>query len=414
MIEFCYKLCNKQKKGKIKMKKGLFKLRFGFKKTAYVIIAFSATFMMSVPALTQDVSAAQVVARSIEMSSSAASATSVSYNVTFTPQTNIASGGGIVVDICSDSPIIGSTTCLFPTGFDWGGATPTLAVNSGMGSTWTAAGLQGGAGAGKSQTLELTSTGGTLTNGTPANFTISSVTNPSATNTSFYARILTFDTAAHMTSNYTVGTSTTRVAAPAGMQDYGGAALSTANTISITATVMETLTFCTSKVAPGTGCSGLTSPNLTLGTGTPPALSSASVSTDTAYTQISSNDQSGTIVRMTDNNTCTNGGLKSGANCIPGNGSFATIPTSTADFGLNVGAGSGGTGTVTANANYGSTAGSYGMGSAVTSTYGDPIEASTAATANVNSLLTFGAQSAPTTPAGIYTATMTLIATGTF
>jgi hypothetical protein len=54
------------------------------------------------------------------------------------------------------------------------------------------------------------------------------------------------------------------------------------------------------------------------------------------------------------------------------------------------------------------------MTSTALSQYGDTIEASTAACDSVNSQLTYGADATTTTPAGVYTTTEALIATGTF
>jgi hypothetical protein len=50
----------------------------------------------------------------------------------------------------------------------------------------------------------------------------------------------------------------------------------------------------------------------------------------------------------------------------------------------------------------------------VSSTYGSIIQTSTAPSANSTSTLTFGATASATTPAGLYTATMVLVCTGTF
>jgi hypothetical protein len=120
-------------------------------------------------------------------------------------------------------------------------------------------------------------------------------------------------------------------------------------------------------------------------------------------------------LKVTSSTTCAGLSRDSGSTCgIPGKGAFGAITAGTAAFGLNVADGTGGTGTVSHNANYGTTAGSYGMGTATYGTYGDPIESSTGACANVNSLLTYGATASTTTPAGVYSTTESLIATGTF
>jgi hypothetical protein len=391
-----------------------------------VVMALAVAGVVLVPLFGQQVSAlgGLVTSRSIQLSNSTPSATSTTYNVSF-KATSAATVGGILIDFCSDSPIIGSTSCTYPTGFTLG-TTVTVSGLSGFTTNtgWvTTNSLQCGAAASNFQVLELTSStpyAPSSFGSTPINFQITGVTNTSNTGT-FYARIYTFDTAAHTpnTAAYCPSSpTTTRAAGPfTGELDYGGDALSTATNISLTATVMETLNFCVSAVAPGTGCTGTSAPTLTLGHGSPKALDSTAVDTATAYTQVSSNAGSGVVVTLKDLTSTTCAGLSNdgGTSCtIPAIGAFGVITAGTADFGLNVADGAGGTGSVTHNANYGTTAGSYGMGTATYGTYGDPIESSSSATANVNSLLTYGATTSPTTPAGVYSVTDALIATGTY
>jgi hypothetical protein len=136
--------------------------------------------------------------------------------------------------------------------------------------------------------------------------------------------------------------------------------------------------------------------------------------------QTSTNAQNGIIVRMKNSNSC--GGLSNdgGTTCniAPVGSTAATINPGTAEFGLNVASSSGGIGTESPAAPY-STAGEYGMDNTsapdnVTSTYGSEIAFTSGAVSNVNNTLTFAATAANTTAAGIYTANMDLIATGTF
>lgn len=388
---------------------------------AYVVVALALVGAAILPGLMQHVSAAQVTSRSIKMSDSSPGGTSASYNVNFTPATTVAAGGGIVVDICDNDPIVGDTSCTFPTGFDWGGATPTLTLNSGMGSGWTAAGVQGGAGSGKSQVLELTSSTGTLTAATPASFTISSVTNPTTANHSFYARIVTFDTAAHMTAQYTVST-TTRASSFANEVDYGGIAMSTAATITITAKVQEQLSFC---VYTGANCAaGGTAVALGDSHG---VLSSSNnyVDNSTKY-DVSTNAQSGMILRM------KGATLTSGSNNITAIGASATSSSAgTAQFGLcsyiSSGSGvtvtspyAGGTGNCSST-----TSGASGDGGAqfaldtngttgTTSTYGMQLASSSGAIATNTGHVAYIANIPTSQAAGIYTTTFTFIATGTF
>lgn len=394
------------------------------RKQLYFILATVVASLSIVPLFAPSVAAGgQVTARSIQLSNATPSATGVTYNVSF-KATSAATVGGVLIDFCYDSPVINSGTCTFPTGFTLGTSVSVSGLTGFTTNTgWvTTNSLQCGAAASNFQVLELTNATAyapSSFSSTPINFQITSVTNPSVTApATFYARIYTFDTAAHTPSAGTYcPTGTTRGSSFTGNIDYGGVALSTSSAITITATVQESLTFCVSKAAPGSGCSGTSTPTLTLGTGSPKILDSASVYTDTAYTQISSNASSGVVValKVTSSGTCAGLSRDGGSTCgIPGNGAFGAITAGTAAFGLNVADGTGGTGTVSHNSNYGTTGGSYGMSTSTYSTYGDPIESSSSATANVNSLLTYGATASATTPSGVYTTTESLIATGTF
>lgn len=411
------------------MKTILHRLARGF----YLAAALAVTTVAVLPALEQTVFAGgQVQSRFIELSDSTPSATSVTYNVSFKPTTT-STVGGIVVDFCADSPIIYSGTCTFPTGFTLG---TTVNVSGMSGFTvntgWaTTSSLQCGAAASNFQVAILTNATPATPTGTttPINFQITGVTNTSTTGT-FYARIYTFDTSAHTTAGYTCGTATTRGAtsSTAGILDYGGIALSTVTQISISATVQETLTFCVSKNTITGTCSGLVTPTLTIGSGTPAVLSTTGDATP-AYTQLSTNANGGVAVRMKSVNACTNGGLSTappdvagGCLAIPGIGGTAVAFTSgTANFGMCVAPGAG----VTAATNYNDTINScptafnatskYGMnGTNLTSTYGDQIYSTAGAVSNISSSLTFAAMAANTTPAGVYQANEILIATGTY
>lgn len=348
-------------------------------------------------ARTNSVYAAQVTSRSIQMSRSTPGATGVTYKVTFT---SVATAQSLVVDFCDESPIIGQT-CTLPAGMVLTGVTTPTA-------NWTIT-----APTGSNTYVKLsrsTSWGAAQT----ITFEIAGITNTTKTvpTPSFYARIYTF-----------TGTTQGSYASPTNVGahvDDGGIALSTAVDITVTATVMETLTFCTSKVAPGAGCTGTTAPDVVVGKGTPKALDTAAVdgtATDTAYAQLSTNATSGAIINLKTVSSTTCAGLSrdSGTTCeIAAKGAFGPIAAFAGQFGVNVANGTGGTGTVTANANYGTTANSFGMANAVYSTYGDTIASSAGPVSNVNVLLTYGANASATTPAGVYRTTESLIATGTF
>ena len=359
----------------------------------HALLAVALMLMVAMPVINvATVSAAQVTSRSIEMSDSTASATTVSYQVGFTAPSN-ATIKGVVVDFCDNDPIIGDATCTLPAGFSIS-ASPAVATtggsNTGLGSGWTAAS------ANTNRTLELTNSTGAALNNTSVIFTLSTVTNPSTINHSFYARIFTYTTTAGATS-YAPGTE-------GSYTDYGGVALSTGNTITITAKVMESLSFCVYKTTCGD------SPAISLGHGANTILDSTAVDTNTDNFSISTNAQTGANVRM------KGGTLTSGANTLLAAGSTpVTIANgdATHQFGMYVS--TGGTGITKAATYNGGSGAQYGFNTTnTTGTFGDSIATLAAPVNSSISTMTFGATAATTTAAGIYTTNLALIATGTF
>jgi len=390
----------------------------------------------------------QVQSRALYMSNSTPSATGQSYLVTFKPA-NTTAIKGIIVDFCSTSPIIGDT-CTAPTGFSIS-ASPTVSTaaqtagtNSPVSTTaipggaWTAASIN------SNRALKLTN----ATNSTAMVTTnlyglvISTVTNPSTLGT-FYARIITYTSDTGDIAGYaTPGDGTAPGSTDA--LDYGGYALSTALNVSVTAKVQESLSFCTSAVdlsgSSSNTCASATNPALTLGHGTPAPgiLDNTAVDGASAYTQASTNASAGLAIRMHATNACANAGLSTdgGTTCnITGkdNTVAASVTAGTTFFGLFVAPSTltastpTSTGTITPDGNYnpgGTTAiaaaasNSYGMdntaNSGVTSTYGDLIASSTTPVSQVNNQLMFAATAGLTVPAGIYTGSESLVATGTF
>lgn len=381
-------------------------------------------------------SAAQIQTRSMKLSDSTPSATGVQYELTFTPQANAQE---LIVDFCGDTPLIGAT-CAFS-------ASTVPTISSPTVDTGTVNTVGSG-----SPIHTVLVTGLTMTASTPYTITFTGgFTNPTtAAGTSFYARVLTFATgngSGYSPANSTGGATTTGT-----YVDYGGVAMSTVRQITITARVMETLTFCVSGTnIDGTGgasvdeCAEATAPALEIGQGSPKVLDAGAIDAATAYMQLSTNATSGATVRMKATNSCAVAGLSStgGASCsIPGidggggtDGSAPKVLTAgTAAFGLFVSDSrtttgiASSTGTVTADANYNNgvneNEGSpstihYGMDrrnttEGVRSTYGDPIAASSAPVSRINNNLVFAATPSLTTPAGIYTGNEILIATAVF
>ena len=425
------KIQKHQENKKMNINRNAFRRSFAF--IAALAIAVGAVL----PVLGNgQVSAGQLTARSIKMSSSTPSATGVQYEVTFTTGAAVGTAEELIIDFCGDTPLLGAT-CAFA-------ATTVPTVSSPTASTGTVTSVGSGS---PIHTVRIT--GLTMLQNTSYTITLTGgITNPT-TVTSFYARVYTYDTgnsSAYAPANTTGNATTTGT-----YKDFGGIALTTVAQVTITARVMETLTFCVTKDnIDGSGGASLDTcaeatlpPAVDIGLGTPKVLDASRIDSDTVYTQLSTNATSGAIVRMKATNTCANAGLSAsgGATCnipgIAGSGDGSTpiaLTAGTAAYGLFVSdsrttsTGAPSTGTITPNANYNNGTNEnegapstihYGMDSrnatdGVRSTYGDAIASSSGPVARVNNNLVFAATSALTTPAGIYTGNEILIATGTF
>lgn len=165
-----------------------------------------------------------------------------------------------------------------------------------------------------------------------------------------------------------------------------------------------------------------------LGEGNPKALDNTHVSTGVDYAQLSTNASGGAVVNLQSSTTGCGGLVRAGAaNCDikPQNTTGATtINNGDALFGLTVGSStsvSGAanpSGTLAPATNYGGT--NYfldyvtGDATGVTSTYGSPLITASGPVNQKYVPITFGASIAADTPAGIYGATLNMIATGTF
>lgn len=365
--------------------------------------------------------AAQLGSRSIQLSDSApsggtittgvGSGTSVQYKVSFTTSAAMQS---LVISFCSNSPLIGDSTCTAPTGMNIASATITAGAPA---VTWTPT-ITG-------SSIKLASSA-SVTAGA-VSFTINGITNPSTVGT-YYARITTY-----------IGTDFGASAIPAvawsapGAEgtyvDFGGIAMSSTRPITVTARVMESLLLCTSALAySGLSCTGATTPSVTIGHGTPTSyIDTSAVDTASVYTQISTNASNGYAVYLRGSNSC--GGLSKdgGTTCgIPavnsGSATPLAITAGTAAFGMKFSAGtahSGGTGTNTAVTRWNGSTG-YMMDTAtandnITYVYGSKVIDGASQQANsVENTITLAATASATTPAGIYTENFSLVGVGTF
>jgi len=185
-----------------------------------------------------------VTSRSITLSSSsdAASTATTTYTVSFTTAATTNYADSLIIDFCSNDPII-ADSCTAPTGLSTSAVTlvtsPGTFSGDQTGLTWAVASVD------TNRSVRMTPTGtpggGGLPSGTVFSFAIGDIQNPTTLGT-FYARIMDFNTqagaASWVTACGTSGNCTT------GVQDAGGVALSTVQSITITAKVQEQLTFC--------------------------------------------------------------------------------------------------------------------------------------------------------------------------
>ena len=401
------------------------------RRIAYAMAALALFVGIAYPALQPVVAhaAAQLSSRSITMSDSGVSGgtitsgvgsgLSVTYKVGFT--TSVAAQS-LVIDFCQNDPII-SDTCNNTTPQVLGMNASTAALTGVTGNItspgWAVTASQ-------YQVKLAKSTGSAAGIGSQV-FNLTGITNPTHLGT-FYARIYTFN------DNTWGGTTTpySNATTLGDYRDYGGIALSTNQIITITARVQETLAFCVSGSDPianwtvNHDCSdpaAATAPSLILGHGAPTAiLDTSATNIGTVYSQVSTNATTGVVVSMRNSNACGGLSANGGTTCdIPATGGTtpSTITPGTAGFGMYCTAGypdTSGIGTVFADTNYNDgTSTHYGMDTAnVSGTFGDRVAYSTAPVYRMDNAYTFAATASLTTPAGIYTSNLDLVATGTF
>lgn len=348
-------------------------------------------------------SAADVTARSIALSSASKAATGVSYEVTFTPKSD---AGAFVVNFCSNSPIIGET-CTAPDGFTAAAATSSDTIT---------------------KTATVVTVTKSLTANTPVTVTLANITNPSDPGP-LYARIVTYDTAGNAADYDPTETD----AEDANRVDSGSVAIDITDTIGVSAAVLESLTFCVSgSDITTTNCASTTAPTLELGetSGGSKALSATAVSTGDLYAQISTNAVSGAVVNLKSSAAGCGGLINSSkpGECYIGPAQQLGISAGDALFGVkaatstdpNAGADSDGTFKIFTGSGYSSS--TYALNydgddesTGVTSVFGDPfLDTDNLPASNKNMKLTFGVSISNSTPAGRYSTSLSLIATGKF
>jgi len=199
--------------------------------------------------------------------------------------------------------------------------------------------------------------------------------------------------------------------------------------------VLETLTFCVAGAEIEADCTNITvDPVLELGetVGDTVALSPGVVSEGSIYTQISTNAAGGVVVRLKSNATDCGGLLRAGAvagtcDISPALNTDITPANDEAKFGVKTATATATTGVTNASGTLAPASGSFynnttyalnyinGDATGITSTFGDPfLDTNDEPANNQNMQLTFGATVNNNTPAGIYSADLSLIAVGKF
>ena len=366
--------------------------------------------------------AALLTDRDITLGSSEGGRADVTYSVDVRTATT-SNIGGMVIDFCTSSPIIGDT-CTAPAGFNINEA--GLVIANQVGATgWTVDAAT------TPDKLVLTRTPSSINSGVLLELDLGSsggsdgVTNPTANNAVFYARVLTYATGAGA-QGYTSTVPGTRV-------DDGGLALSTAEQIDISARVQETLTFCIGTTNPGPACSGASGSNVDLGVLDQASVNYAAVESTFAYAQLSTNAQSGAVVTYYADELKVTGATCSGTSstdqCINEAGATeSTIVAGTEEFGMwALRVSDGITSNLTVAANYDNDAGvgtpanyaddEYAFIPLATTTLASSTAGATVSDRVLDSeqlTINFVATAAATTPSGLYQTTMTFVATGTF
>lgn len=388
--------------------------RFAFGMAAVMLALTAAVVPMLVAAQ------AAPTDRSIEISSSSASATGVQYILRFKPTV---AAQAFVLEFCDNTPLIGQLcgdAGTPPAGF----VSNTASITGGAISS-----------TGRTANKMIVTPTSAMASGVETEVTLTGVTNPTNTG-QLYARIITYDTTEHAEAYASTNLGD-------GALDRGSVAIAITPTIGVSGTVLETLTFCVSGATIDADCDTdpLAPPVLRLGTETAPgsdifAMQPGSLNEGNIYTQLTTNAASGAIVRLKSSASC--GGLgragTSPLECDIAAAGTAGLNASdnSARFGVMTAASTAANGavnatgilqprdsTIYATANHLTYAFNYSSANpttvGVTSTLGDPfLDTNNAPASNQNVTLKFGATVGNDTPAGTYSTDISLIAVGKF
>ncbi|MBP7806992.1 hypothetical protein KA047_00660 [Candidatus Saccharibacteria bacterium] len=342
-----------------------------------ILIATVLFLTLVLSVIPKHVSAAQITSRSVTLSNSAGAGTGVTYTFNFTvPSATVLQS--MQAQICTTA----SGSCTTPSGFV--NSSSTLAsqpTNLGDAAGWTVNTSTAGS-------LRISKSGNVAAPTGSQTVAFGAITNPTAQNTTFFARITTYSDAAWTTA-----------------VDSGVVAASTAQQISVSATVDETLTFCSGTSGVSTSsCSGATGSAVSLGT-----LTSSTTGSGTSQLGVGTNGSSGYAI------TVSGTTLTSGGNTITALSSQTASSVGGEQFGINlrdnatpnVGSDADGSGSGTPSANY-NTVDQFRFVTA------DTIASKASAEQFRRFHVAYIANIDTATEAGTYSTTLTYIATATF
>lgn len=385
-------------------------------------VALSVASIAPTVMLAGTAKAGQMSERFITMSNSKIGE-SASYTVSFKP-TSTTTIKRIVVDFCEGSPIINADcsdemdSMVTPTT-----GTANVSVTGESDVSFAVTGTSSGS---NEVILSDATTGAVVSaaNSDVVSFTIAGITNETTTPGSFYARIVTYDSATASYADNNVGS----------YIDAGGVALSTTNDVTINARVQEQLTFCVGATAASsdiTSCadgdwSGQTVDLgvLTSGTtATTPVLATTDGNVKEGAFFVTTNAFYGVKVYYTSPNSlktsavveanCEAGTTASTDQCLNSVATAAAFPAAgTERFGMSLTGftdndNPDGEGTISASNDYGTL---Y----AWNTTTQTEIASSTGVVSQEAAELTFKANAAATTPSGFYTTTANFVAVAKF
>lgn len=322
--------------------------------------------------------------------------TNANYSISITPGTT-GTIGSIKFEIC-DSPLesVSCAASLTPSTNSKGASMASTTLSGPTGTGWTGGtwGSGGTTGPGTSGTsIKFTNSGTAVspTNAQPGVWTLNTVLNPEGNNQKYYLRVTTYSDTAYTTA-----------------VDFGAMALQTAQDVVVSATVQESLTFCTGGTVTA-GCSSVGSGSVSLSTGNAscPILGTSYSCTGTSQMAAATNASSGYTITYKGttftgpSDTITQTG-EPGAPTITGTKQFGLAITS------KTGSGTGGV--IAATYDFSSNGSKYAF-----TTTGTPTVASSASATDENVYtVTYNANVSPMTKPGVYTSTFNYVCTGNF